>query len=207
VEDLEQGDLFAYKRIYERLRDVLSQLEEPSTEEITFAIKAFFRCEYEDQFVVLCSGGQHSEYMVDVLVTSFTPKSLIEKGTLALSPNRFDVHLAVESELGGVSASGPYGVMKNAAEDFLKLLLINARRRVMIMTSLAFRKESEHVDARVETLRKMYAAFPNACSGVLIVHLAGSRPRSTQVQTATHLDAIRAFVVEENGMSVSELRP
>lgn len=202
----EVDDEFAYERLYRRLRDALLRTQGAGTRELTVAIKQFFCREYGKRYHVHCSGGPHQEYMVDVLVTSFAPKELFEKKSLALRPAALDVHLAVESELGGVSASSAFGVMRNAAEDFLKLLLVNAKRRMMIMTSLAYAKETEHVRARVELLRDMYSRSGGLSSGVLVLHLEGSQPRSTQVQAMVTPSAIRGFVVSDDGHAVSELR-
>ncbi len=200
-------DEFAYEHIYEILRDALVSLQNPSTRQITARIKQLFCDEYGQKHQVLCSGGNHTEYMVDLLVTSFAPKHLLGNKPLVLKPSQFEIYLAVESELGGVSASSAFGVMKNAAEDFLKLLLVSCSRRVMIMTSLVASKETKHVEARVEILRQMYAHFPHLNSGGLIVHLNGTQPKSSQVQAMTHPEAIRGFVISASGDEAIELKP
>ena len=198
------ADEFSYERLYRRLREALLRAERAGTGELTTAIKQFFCREYGERYHVHCSGGPHPEYMVDVLVASFAPKELLDKKSLTLRPAALDVHLAVESELGGESASSAFGVMRNAAEDFLKLLLVNASRRMIIMTSLPYAKELDHVRARVELLRDMYSRSGGLSSGVLIVHLEGNRPR-TQVQVIVNPTSIRGFVVSDDGHTVSEL--
>jgi hypothetical protein len=206
MQNSEAADDFAYEKLYRRLREALLHSQGVGTRELTVAIKQFFSREYGEHYHVHCSGGPHPEYMVDVLVSSFAPKDLFEKKSLALRPAALEIHLAVESELGGVSASSAFGVMRNAAEDFVKLLLVNAKRRMMIMTSLAYAKEVDHVRARVELLRDMYSRSGDLSSGVLIVHLEGSQPRSAQVQAMVNPSAIRGFVVSNDGRAVSELR-
>jgi len=118
----------------------------------------------------------------------------------------FRTHLAVESELGGTGASSPYGVMKNVGEDFVKLLLVRADRRVMIMTSLPYAHETEqHVERRVESLRQLYQHFPALSSGVLVMHIEGGQPKSTQVKVRIEESTIRGFQISENGEGVHEL--
>ena len=199
------ADEFAYEHLYRRFREALLCVQPSVTRELTVAIKQFFCREYGERYRVHCNGGPHPEYMVDVLVASFAPKDLFEKRSLVLKPAALDVHLAVESELGGVSASSAFGVMRNAAEDYLKLLLVNASRRMMVMTSLAYAKEPDHVRARVELLREMYSRAGSLSSGMLIVHLDGSQPRSTQVRAIVSPSTIRGFVVSGDGHAVSEL--
>jgi hypothetical protein len=205
VETTDESDEFAYELIYRRLRDELLLLQDVRTGELTKTIKKFFCREYGEHHHVLCSGGLQPEFMVDVLVTSFAPKNLIDKKSLALAPAALGIHLAVESELGGVGASSAYGVMRNAVEDFLKLLLVNARRRMMIMTSLVYASEADHVRARVESLREMYLRCGGLSSGVLIVHLEGGQPRSSQVQAMVHASAVRGFIISEDGCALTEL--
>lgn len=177
------------------------------TKEITASIKLFFCQEYATTgYEILCSGGTRSEYMVDVLVTSFNPKQIFQQKTLDIVPKAFRTHLAVESELGGTSASSPYGVMKNVGEDFVKLLLIQADRRVMIMTSLPYAHETEkHVERRVESLRQLYEHFPTLDSGVLVIHIEGGQPKSKQVKVRIAEATIRGFLISEDGKSVLDL--
>ncbi|RUR67519.1 hypothetical protein EJP67_10680 [Variovorax guangxiensis] len=200
------SDQFDYKHIYSGLRAHLITEGAQDTKEITASIKLFFCQKYNIDYKILCSGGTHSEYMVDVLVTSFNPKQIFQQKTLDLVPETFRTHLAVESELGGTGASSPYGVMKNVGEDFVKLLLVRADRRVMIMTSLPYAHEAEeHVERRVESLRQLYGHFPTLSSGVLVVHIEGGQPKSTQVQVKIGESTIRGFLIPENGKSVHEL--
>ena len=176
------------------------------TSEITREIKNFFRQHFQLPHHVHCGHESGSEYMTDVLVTSFDPKQLVENRTLNIVPSSLDAYLAVESELGGVGASSAYGVMKNVVEDYAKLLMIRVNYRVMIFTSLPYSNEQDHVRNRVETLRELYCRAPGLLSGVLLVHLEGTQPRSTQVQATFGEGKARGFVVSEDGLSVKELR-
>ena len=176
-----------------------------ATKDITRSIKRMFRDYFAPPYTVLCGHEKGSEYMADVLVTSFDPKNLIQPGSLAIVPESIGVHLAVESELGGKSASSAYGVMKNVVEDYVKLLVLQAEFRVMIFTSLPYRHEQDHLRNRVDTLRQLYLRTPGAASGVLLIHLQGAQVRSTQVQASTAPHHIRGFVISDDGTAVHEL--
>lgn len=95
--------------------------------------------------------------------------------------------------------------MKNVVEDYLKLLVVRAKYRVMIFTSLPYANEVDHVENRVEMLRDLYSRAADLDSGVLLIHLNGSQPRSTQVQVSLASGSMRGFVVPSDGLVVEEL--
>ena len=130
---------------------------------------------------------------------------IVKARSLELSSDNISVFLAVESELGGTGASSAYGVMKNVVEDYLKLLIIRCAYRVMVFTSLPYSGEGDHVANRAETLRELYSRSPGIDGGALLVHLKGSKPKSTQVQAQVAADAIRGFVISTDGKSVNEI--
>lgn len=195
-----------YASLFADLRSHLIANAPSETAEITKSIKQFFREEFDSSHKVLCSHAKGCEFLTDVLVTSFNPKSVVQKGTLQLLPTNIDVFLAAESELGGEGASSPYGVMKNVVEDYLKLLVVRCQYRVMVFTSLPFSGEIDHVQKRVETLRELYVRSSSITSGVLLVHLSGSQPVSSQVRASVNATSIRGFEVSIDGSSVNEVR-
>lgn len=194
-----------YRQLYFDLRRFLLREKPIATKAITDAIKNFFRLRYEADHTVLCSHSISSEYLTDVLVTTFNPKSVVAKKTLQVGVDEIKALLAVESELGGVSASSAYGVMKNVVEDFLKLLLVRSAYRVMVFTSLPYSNETHSIENRLQTLRTLYSRTPGVAGGILLVHLSGSQPRSTQVQAHVTAESIRGFLISSNGNSVSEV--
>lgn len=196
-----------YVQIYESFKATLAKQGSLSTREATLAIKQFFRTQFESSHHVLCSHAQGSEYLTDVLVTTFNPKTAVSVGTLKPTIESVSVYLAVESELGGVGASSAYGVMKNTVEDFLKLLVVRAEYLVMVFTSLPYAREQHHVENRVEVLRDLYSRAGSPSSGVLLIHLHGTQPRSTQVQASLAPMDIRGFVISMDGQTVEELHP
>lgn len=194
-----------YASLFSDLRSHLLFKSPNSTSDITKEIKEFFRTKFSSTYDVLCSHTQGNEYLADVLVTTFNPKAIIQQRTLQIIPSAVSLILAVESELGGVSASSAYGVMKNVVEDYLKLLVLRCQYRVMIFTSLPYANEDDHVLNRIEVLRALYQRTPSLNSGVLLVHLAGSQPISSQVQALINDQSIRGFEVSADGLSVKEI--
>jgi len=196
---------FSYDGLFRDFRNFLLQRKPTSTHQITRSIKEFFKEKYSDEYSVLCSQANGSEFLLDVMVTTFDPKAIVQTSTLNVSPAAFSVLIGVESELGGVGASSAYGVMKNVVEDYLKLFLVNALHRVMVFTSLPYTKEEDHVESRVETLRVIYQRTTGASGGALLIHLAGHQPKSTQVQAQVSATSIRGFIISSDGKSVAEL--
>lgn len=202
-----KGHLLNYTSLFSELRSYLLSKNPVATIDITKEIKAFFRAKFSSNYNVLCSHTESNEYLTDVLVTTFNPKAIVQKRTLQVIPPTVSVILAAESELGGVGASSAYGVMKNVVEDYLKLLVIRCQYRVMVFTSLPYANEDDHVRNRVEVLRSLYQRSADLSSGVLLVHLSGTQPISTQVQALVNKQSIRGFEISANGQSAQEIDP
>jgi len=194
-----------YEGLFGAFREHMLNDKPVSTQEITTSIKRLFRNYFDSQFTVLCGHMNGSEYMADVLVTSFNPKNIIQQNTLSLLPEHINIYLAVESELGGKGGSSAYGVMKNVVEDYVKILILKAEFRVMVFTSLPYIGESDHVRNRVEVLRQLYKRASGLTSGVLLIHLNGTQPRSTQVQASIADHDIQGFLISADGEAVHVL--
>lgn len=74
-----------------------------------------------------------------------------------------------------------------------------------MVTSLPYAKEENHIESRVETLREICQRTTGISGGALLIHLAGSQPKSTQVQPQVSADAIWGFIVSSDGKSVAEI--
>lgn len=194
-----------YTELFDSFKKHLLLNQPVSTKDITVCIKNFFLKKFSEKFNVLCSHSKGNEYLTDILVTDFDPKVVLEKRTFEMENQSFGVYLAAESELGGTGASSAYGVMKNVVEDYLKLLMIHCRYRVMIFTSLPYSDEDNHLGNRVETLRELYIRTSGVRSGMLLIHLASTQPRSTQVQVSVTESSLRAFIVSEDGRTAHEI--
>ena len=196
---------FSYAKLFLELRAHLLRRSPSGTAEVTKEIKTYFRERFSASYTVLCSDDLSKEYLVDVAVSSFDPRSIIKQRTLQIVPSTVSVLLAVESELGGEGASSAYGVMKNVAADYLKLLVTRCERRAMVFTSLPYAGERDHVFRRVQILRELYQRTPGLKSGALLVHLDGSQPVSSQVRAKVDPDSIRGFEISDDGSHVVEL--
>ena len=194
-----------YALLFADMRRHLLAVRPTATIDITKEIKEFFRSRFSSTHNVLCSHATSSEYLTDILVSTFEPKTVLRQRTLELIPSEVNVLLAAESELGGVGASSAYGVMKNVVEDYLKLLIIRCQYRVMIFTSLPYANEVEHVLKRVELLRSLYQRTAGLSSGVLLDHLCGSQQTSSQVQALESEESIRGFEISADGLSSKEI--
>lgn len=196
-----------YTSLFSELRSHLLSKNPVETIDITREIKAFFLEKFSSSHNVLCTHAKGNEYLTDILVTTFNPKAIVQKCTLQVIPPAVSVVLAAESELGGVGASSAYGVMKNVVEDYLKLLVIRCQYRVMIFTSLPYADEDDHVCNRVEVLRSLYQRTTDLSSGVLLVHLSGTQPKSTQVKALVNEQSIRGFEISADGQSAQKINP
>ena len=192
-----------YTDLYDELQKWLLDQMPYSTKEITSSIKDFFANRFSD-FTVLPNESS-SEYLLDILVTNFTPLRVIgsNRKSLNLTLDSIEIYLAVESELGGAGASSAYGVHKNIVEDYVKLLLVKAEYKIMIFTSLGYKIEANHVINRVENLREIYFRVSSDGTGVLLVHLPGSQPKSTQVQAA--VKDMSGYIISGDGEHVDQI--
>lgn len=189
-----------YSELYSALKTWLQTKSPKSTEQITASIKSFFQEKYQN-YKVFPNGGS-GEYLVDVMVTNFNPLNVIEsnRSSMSVPPPSLNAFIALESELGGTGGSSAYRVHKNVVEDYIKLLLIRAKYKVMVFTSLPFVGEENHLSNRVEILREIYIKAGGHEQGLLLVHLVGTQPKSTQVQAS--VEEITGFYVSSNGEHV-----
>jgi len=192
-----------YFELYSELKAWLQNKSPTSTEQITASIKSFFQNKYQN-YTVLPNGGS-GEYLLDVMVTNFVPLNVVEsdRSSMSVQPPSLNTFIALESELGGTGGSSAYGVHKNVVEDYIKLLLIRAKYKVMVFTSLPFSGEENHVSNRVETMREIYNKAGGHEQGLLLVHLVGAQPRSTQVQAS--VKEIMGFYISSNGEHVDRI--
>lgn len=189
-----------YDKIYKTLKEFLCENNPIYTKDITKAIKDFFNLEENNKLGIYSRSC--TEYLTDVHITSFNPLDVVERGSLQVKPKSIQSLLTVESELGGSGASSPYGIMKNVVEDFCKLLLIQSQYKILVFTSLKYTHESEtdYILNRVKTLKEIYEKSCPADDdlGVLLIHIKGSQPYSTQVHVEINENSIKGFVIASN---------
>ncbi len=178
----------SYRSIFEGIVDKLAGFEFDNTKEVTQRIKEYFHQEYDnDSSHVLSSLNSTSkEYLLDVLVTNFRPLSVIAQDgrKFRLAKPAPQVLLAVESELGGISASGPLNVQRNAIEDFVKLTLINSEYKVMIFTSLKYKGEdtNSYITNRFADFTEIYNNSMANENGLLLIHIKSTEESGKQVK-------------------------
>lgn len=192
-----------YFEIFKDLKQWLIKRNPTSTTDITSSIKEYFSNRFQNYTVL--PNDNSSEYLLDIMVTNFTPLKIIEtdRNSLSITLDSLENHIAVESELGGSGGSSAYGVQKNVVEDYVKLLLVNAKYKIMIFTSLPYANENNHVANRVANLREIYLKVCPSEQGVLLVHLPGAQPSSTQVQAC--VDGLSGYIISGNGEHVGQI--
>ena len=189
-----------YENLFAGLQSWLLDKSPTSTVDITSSIKDYFSNEYKNYTVL--PNNNSGEYLLDIMVTSFTPLKIIDnnESTLSITNDPIEVYIAVESELGGTGGSSAYGVHKNVVEDYLKLLLINSKYKIMVFTSLPYTNEEDHVEKRIDNLKDLYLKVCRNKQGILLIHLPGSQPNSNQVQASVH--EITGYIISGDGKTV-----
>lgn len=92
-----------YDQLYQGITDHLVKDNPTTTKAITKSIKQFFGQNFKAPCAVLQSGGNNSEFLVDLLVSTFDSRNLVEKEarTFRLKATELKALVAVESEIGG----------------------------------------------------------------------------------------------------------
>ncbi|MCG2739113.1 MAG: hypothetical protein L6300_02610 [Syntrophaceae bacterium] len=198
--------MVAYVELFKKIRESLLTAAPSTTKEITQAVKNFFLSEFVSSHTVLCSGGSSREFLTDVFISKFDPLKVVKNKTLNIISDSFQIYMAVESELGGSGGSSPYGVMKNVIQDFIKLLSITSKHKVMVFTSLPYSDEKNHITNRANTLKEIYSRFQPNEAEILLVHLIGTKPVSTQVQAVVNENSVSGFYIASRGIQCIEIK-
>ena len=170
-----------YEELFADFKKKVSTDEKLSASDITKKITDYFAKRFSSQ-AVLCSGKaiKKSEYLTDVLVTNFEPKNIARKehGRFMVPEKEISALLAVESELGGEGGTSAGPVLKNVIEDFIKLLLLKCKYKVMIFSSVQLKDENEYLTNRVKTLLEVKNNTDSSNEEILLIHLLGSMHKS-----------------------------
>ncbi|MHB8136640.1 MAG: hypothetical protein ACYDH1_20705 [Anaerolineaceae bacterium] len=195
-----------YVELFNKFRTSLLAAAPSTKNQITKAVKDYFLSEFGQSYTVLHSGGANHEFLTDVFISGFDPQKIVENKTLSIIPGSFQIYMAVESELGGSGGSSPYGVMKNVIQDFIKLLSITSQHKVMVYTSLPYSQEVDHIINRANTLKEIYSRFQPNEAEILLVHLLGTQPISSQVQAVVDAGSISGFYIASHGSQCVEIK-
>jgi hypothetical protein len=190
----------SYVDLFKKIRESLLTAA-PST-----TVKDFFLSEFGSSHTVLYSGGGKREFLTDVFISNFDSLKVVNKTTLNVICDSFQIYMAVESELGGSGGSSPYGVMRNVIQDFIKLLSVTSKHKVMVFTSLPYSNEKNYVTNRANTLKEIYSRFQPNDAEILLVHLNGEQPVSTQVQAVVNEDSMSGFYIASRGIQCVEIK-
>lgn len=112
-----------YASIFKELKASI-QLCNNDTRTVTINIKNYFKHKFESEFYVYYHGNGQ-EFIYDISIFDLDINNIINK-------NKITLYCAVESELGGKSASSKLSLLKNIKVDFLKLLFSSSKNRIMI---------------------------------------------------------------------------
>lgn len=150
------------------------------TNSITQEIKRFFDDRYSSRGFQVIYSTNPSEYMFDLVVSNFSPYTLVTKrnSRLLISARSPKVYLTLESELGGSGGGSQKKLQQNVVEDFAKLLISKSEKKIIVFTSLGYRDENNHPENRVENLYDLYARLNKDDSRVFAIHINGSKPNN-----------------------------
>ncbi len=198
-------DLF-YKDIFIDFKTELASDNGILTPDITKNIKNYFLKKFAD-YNVLYSSPDHnkSEFLTDILITNFEPKSIIKKNGNSYNIDKLEIKalLAIESELGGEGGTSAGPVLKNVVEDFVKLLMIKSKYKIMIFTSAPLQNETDHIMNRVKVLMKAKNISDSFKEEILLIHLYGETQKTdnnnpSQIKIQLSSDRIKGYILKIN---------
>jgi len=195
-----------YEELFNDFKDKVAIDENLSAKNITKRITEYFAQKYINQTVLYSKkSDKKSEYLTDVLVTNFEPKTIARKKSkqFEIPESSIKAFLAVESELGGEGGTSSGSVLRNVIEDFIKLLLIKSKYKVMIFSSVPLKDEKEYLNNRVKTLMEVKNNSDSSDEEILLIHLFGNthkseRGNSRQINVSLKSTEIQGFLLKGN---------
>jgi hypothetical protein len=194
-------EIIEYKEIYIEIKSELSKYcvekeNEPKTcdtRNLTKLIKEFFKEKYSSRFHVAGEPARYElinnkktkvsnpGFLFDITIMSGNPKNVSKNEN-----EKYFIHMAIESELGGVSAGTSNGIEKNLFEDFSKLLYVNSRMKVFIG---AFSLGDKELDDKLKYLIDKFSSISkksNNLTPILVILLRGihdyNKEKGKQIQ-------------------------
>ena len=195
-----------YLTLFKDFKDTISTDDDLSAKDITSRIKEYFANKYNDRTVLYSKKSENqSEYLTDVLVTDFKPKNVVSKlnDKFKVSEKNIKALLAVESELGGEGGTSAGPVLKNVIEDFIKLLLIKSKYKILVFSSVPLKDEEEYLLNRVNTLKEVKESSDSSNEDILLIHLFGKAHKSSsgnprQIKVNLISSGIKGFLLKNN---------
>ncbi|MCK5662712.1 MAG: hypothetical protein KAI17_04455 [Thiotrichaceae bacterium] len=181
-----------YQEIFDELVELLVGADVSDTTDITYLIKQFFWDRYSQHYV---AGANNKEFLFDVTVMSCDPLLAYKNEN-----DEYKIYLAVESELGGESASSAKYVERNTIEDFMKLIFSIADRKVMIAAYSIDSGDNEEnaLASRIQKLKSINDKSKNE-TGILVIFIKGDHSigNSRQVKIVTPM-TICGYILKNN---------
>ena len=189
-------------------------VKDATTPNITGAINKYFLDKYNKQYKVLFSRKDNEteskEYLTDIMITNFKPLEIMETKNrkILLKDINPEIYLAIETELGGSGGTSAFGVHKNVIEDYLKLLLIKSKSKIMVFTSLPYKKEEKHIYNRVSIMNELYQRTKKITdAGMLLIHIEGYQDSyGNQVKLSTEKNNFQGFYLCPTSSNYYELK-
>lgn len=186
-----------YEEIYHELKNKILELQKfENTKEITNQIKSYFFEKFKDKYVAGFNGNKG--FLFDISILDENPLNASKSNSKSLN-----LILAVESELGGESASCPKNVERNVIEDFLKILYSNAMYKIMIG---AYSESND--DVLKDRLNKMIDIAHKTANtaDILVILIKGSHKKglSHQVKIIYPFE-ISGFILKVPDYVINEL--
>lgn len=188
-----------YKDIFQNLKEHLTSLSSSiGTRGFTKEIVNFFKSKFPSHHVLSHVGSR--EYLYDICVLDFDPLDIHKN-----EKESYKIHLVVESELGGKSASSAKLVEKNVIEDFFKILQANAENKIFIGIYSSNRNETDALENRITKMFDIAKKTDNQ-STILVVLIEGDHlGRSRQVKIKRPLNINGYIMTTQNFTAINEL--
>lgn len=185
----------SYQEIYNELKSLLITKNTNDTSSVTNIIKEYFYNSYQDLYVA--GACENSEFLFDISILSCDPYDITN-----YERTEYYLHIAIESELGGPSASSSKLVEKNVFFDFTKLLLSNANQKILIGAySIPLKPKSTKTNELMR-LREKFNTInikSNNKSDILVILILGTHTQDKSRQIKLSLPfQIDAFKISKN---------
>lgn len=200
-----------YEELFKDFKEKVATDEDLSANNITKKITGYFAQKYSNQVVLYSEKTiNKSEYLTDVLVTNFEPKNIASKkqNQFHVPATKINALLAVESELGGEGGTSAGPVLKNVIEDFVKLLLLKCKYKILIFSSVPLKDEEEYLTNRVKILMEVKNNTDSSEEEILLIHLFGNMHKSDsdnprQINVSLKSSGIKGFLLKANNKVVT----
>jgi len=186
-----------YKNILDELNNNLISSNTNDTKLITKTIKNYFSNKFSKYYVA--GTDSRPEYMLDITVMTCNPLEIFQN-----NKEEYKIILAVESELGGTSASSSRNVEKNVIEDYFKILSVISDYKIIIgIYSIPFNDNTQILESRINKIRDINKKSQNK-HDFLVILLEGNHNsgKSRQVKLSFPL-LLHGYIIKNDDSIVN----